>query len=163
MCFGMGSSHAITAQKTTVSPKMGPAQRVRRRISNVPLLRVSVPLTSNIVKFLTKSRDQRQQAISVRAVARSGWRTCRPVGGGTVLTRSLRVNVESRPRNRLYGPVSPPLNGLPIDIMAKVRMLVLAARWKRQLESTIWLPTRRSCVLSPPEQRFDRDWRTTGE
>lgn len=89
MCFSMGWSHAINAQETTVSPKMGPALRVRRRISNVPLLRV-------------------------------------PVGGGTVLIRSLRVNVESGPENRPRRPVPP--KELSIDMMAKVRMLVLAAR-----------------------------------
>ncbi len=38
-----------------------------------------VPLTSMIMKFFTKTRDQREQAISARAVARFGWRPCRPV------------------------------------------------------------------------------------
>ena len=35
-------------------------------------------LRSNIIMFPTKGRDQREQAISVRAVARPGWRPCRP-------------------------------------------------------------------------------------
>jgi hypothetical protein len=36
-------------------------------------------LTPKIVKFLTKSSDQRERAILFRAVARIGWRPCRHV------------------------------------------------------------------------------------
>ena len=36
-------------------------------------------LTSNIVNFFTKSSDQRERAKRFRAVARLGWRMCRPV------------------------------------------------------------------------------------
>ncbi|MHB8901286.1 MAG: sulfatase [Thermoguttaceae bacterium] len=37
-------------------------------------------LSSKIVKYLTKIRDQREQTMSARAVARFGWRPCRPIG-----------------------------------------------------------------------------------
>ena len=39
----------------------------------------SARLTSIIVKFLTRISDQRERANTVRAVARIGWRPCRPV------------------------------------------------------------------------------------
>ena len=39
----------------------------------------SVLLTPKIVKFLTKSSDQRERIEDNRAVARIGWRPCRPV------------------------------------------------------------------------------------
>ena len=39
----------------------------------------SVLLTSNIVNFFTKSSDQRERAKRFRAIARLGWRMCRPV------------------------------------------------------------------------------------
>ena len=38
----------------------------------------SVLRTSNIVNFLTKSSDQQERAKRFRAVARFGWRLCRP-------------------------------------------------------------------------------------
>ena len=48
------------------------------RFRNEFMATCAVLLTSNIVKFFTKFSDQRERPCGVRAVARIGWRLCRP-------------------------------------------------------------------------------------
>ena len=56
---------------------------------------LAVLLTPKIVKFLTKSSDQRERIEDNRAVARIGWRPCRPVPNARSFA-SLRMTISLR-------------------------------------------------------------------
>ena len=58
--------------------RTGSFQRLKENMSFLCSQRRHYTTTSKIVKFFTKIRDQREQATTNRAVARIGWRPCRP-------------------------------------------------------------------------------------